>query len=274
MTRLLDEVKRNQVQCIIVKDLSRFSRDYIELGTYMNQILPFMGVRLIAVADHYDSRNHKGSTIELDTAFKTLLNDLYIRDISVKVRASLEKKHADGEYAFGQVPFGYEKGTGKKNEVVVNEKESAVVRRIHEPLVILEEFQKAACSASAHSTKRKREKHPLVGRLSCGGCGYAMVYKPLRPGNKYRRFECSWHAILKIPECCTCFQAEMLEETVLSMINKELMLRGEADRQKTWQSFRKLRGRLSGTRSAACAWRRSGQRIPGTYCMRNTHREN
>ncbi len=320
MNSLLAEVKKNLVQCIIVKDLSRFSRDYIELGTYMNQILPFMGVRLIAIGDRYDSREHCGSTIGLDTAFKTLLYDLYSKDISVKVKASFENKCAGGEYVFGQVPFGYEKDRERKNEVIVNEKEAAVVRKIfsmacegkssteiaralheggvptvrqmrgqkplgnkgygtwgnssvrkilknrfylgemsygktarehvgssrarhiredewkvipghHEPLVTLEQFEKAACAGLPHSTERKREKHPLVGKLSCGGCGYAMVYKPLRPGNKYRRFECHRHAILKIPECCTYFNADVLEELVLSMINKELVLCGEAARQ-------------------------------------------
>ena len=58
MNALLKEVKQNKIDCIIVKDLSRFSRDYIELGTYMNQIFPFMGVRFIAVNDHYYSRDH------------------------------------------------------------------------------------------------------------------------------------------------------------------------------------------------------------------------
>ena len=320
MNRLLGEVKKNHVQCIIVKDLSRFSRDYIELGTYMNQILPFMGVRLIAVSDHYDSREHCGSTIGLDTAFKTLLYDLYSKDISVKVKASFENKCAAGEYVFGQTPLGYEKSRDRKNEVAVNEKEAAVVRRIfsmacggkssteiaralhedgvptvrqmrgqkpsgncgygtwaagsvrkilknrfylgemsygktarehvgssrakhirekdwkvipghHEPLVTPEQFEKAACASQPHSTERKRAKHPLVGKLSCGGCGYAMVYKPARPGNKYRRFECHRHSILKIPECCTYFNADVLEELVLSMINKELALRGNAAEQ-------------------------------------------
>ena len=101
----------------------------------------------------------------------------------------------------------------------------------HQPLVTPEEFEKASSSVNIRHTERKREKHPLVGRLSCGGCGYAMVYKPLRPGNQYRRFECSRHSILKIPECCTYFRADLLEETVLTMINKELMLRGEAAQQ-------------------------------------------
>lgn len=128
--RLLKEVKDNQIGCVIVKDMSRFSRDYIELGTYMNQIFPFMGVRFIAVNDHYDSRDHAGSTTPIDTAFQTLLYDLYSKDISVKVKASVENKCANGEYVFGQVPFGYEKSRELKNTVVVNEKEAEIVRCI------------------------------------------------------------------------------------------------------------------------------------------------
>lgn len=78
----------------------------------------------------------------------------------------------------------------------------------------------------------KGEKHPLTGKLYCGGCGYAMVYKPLQGKNKHRRFECHKHSMLKIPECCTYFNADILEELILTMINKELMLRGEAVRQR------------------------------------------
>lgn len=109
MQKLLKEVKANNIICIIVKDMSRFSRDYIEMGTYLNQIFPFVGIRFIAINDHYDSREHHGNTIEIDTAFQTLLYDLYSKDVSVKVKASIENKCAKGEYVFGQVPFGYEK---------------------------------------------------------------------------------------------------------------------------------------------------------------------
>ncbi|WP_277935386.1 recombinase family protein [Parablautia muri] len=109
MQRLLKEIRENKIRCVLVKDMSRFSRDYIELGTYMNQIFPFMGVRFIAVNDHYDSRDHAGSTTPIETAFQTLLYDLYSKDISVKVKTSVENKCVNGEYVFGQVPFGYEK---------------------------------------------------------------------------------------------------------------------------------------------------------------------
>ena len=117
MQELLKEVKQGKISCILVKDLSRFSRDYIELGTYLNQIFPFMGVRFIAVNDHYDSREHGGSTIEIDTAFRTLLYDLYSKDISGKVKSAFESKCENGEYVFGQVPFGYEKSKTKKHMV-------------------------------------------------------------------------------------------------------------------------------------------------------------
>ena len=130
MQKLLKEVKKSTIRCIIVKDMSRFSRDYIEIGTYLNQIFPFMGIRFIALNDHYDSREHQGSTIEIDTAFQTLLYDLYSKDVSVKVKASFENKCANGEYVFGQAPFGYEKSREVKNTVIVNEREADIVRHI------------------------------------------------------------------------------------------------------------------------------------------------
>lgn len=322
MQKLLKEVKANNIQCIIVKDMSRFSRDYIEMGTYLNQIFPFMGIRFIAINDHYDSREHHGSTIEIDTAFQTLLYDLYSKDVSVKVKASFENKCANGEYVFGQAPFGYEKSKEIKNTVIVNEKEAEIVRYIfslavqgktstqiarqlyeenvptimqtrnpkkkytdgkvhswsenavrkilnnrfylgemaygksvrksvgsqngiavpkedwkvirdhHEALISEEIYEQVSSFKQGYSTKRNREKHPLTGKLYCGGCGYSLSYKPLHGKNRYRRFECRKHALLQIPECCTYMSADLLEETVLMMLNKELMLRGNAMKQK------------------------------------------
>ncbi len=322
MQKLLKEVKANHIRCIIVKDMSRFSRDYIEMGTYLNQIFPFMSIRFIALNDHYDSREHHGSTIEIDTAFQTLLYDLYSKDVSVKVKASFENKCANGEYVFGQVPFGYEKSKEVKNTVIVNEKEAKIVRYIfslalqgksstqiarqlyeediatimqtrkpdqvvqdgkihtwssqavrtilnnrfylgemaygksvrksvgskdgravpkedwkvipdhHEALISEEIFQQVSAFRPEHSTARNREKHPLTGKLYCGGCGYSLNYKPIRGKNRYRRFECRKHALFQIPECCTYMNADLLEEMVLFMLNKELMLRGNAMKQK------------------------------------------
>ena len=128
---LLKQVKLGKINCILVKDMSRFSRDYIELGTYLNQIFPVLGVRFISVNDHFDSSKQNGNAIGIDTAFQTLLYDLYSKDLSVKVKASHQSKKANGEYITGEIPFGYERSRERKNAVVVNEKEAEIVRYIY-----------------------------------------------------------------------------------------------------------------------------------------------
>ena len=74
---MLEQIRNNEIQVVVVKDISRFSRDYIELGTYMEQIFPFMGIRFIAITDHYDSKDYISRTADMDIAFKSLLADFY-----------------------------------------------------------------------------------------------------------------------------------------------------------------------------------------------------
>ena len=130
MQEMLKQVRKNQIGCIIVKDMSRFSRDYIEMGTYLNQIFPFMGVDFIAINDRYDSREERGNTIALDTAFQTLIYDLYSKDISIKMKAVVKNKYENGEFVSGQPPLGYERSRNEKNQVVINKKEAEIVRYI------------------------------------------------------------------------------------------------------------------------------------------------
>lgn len=127
---LLERVKQGEVDCVIVKDFSRFSRDYIELGVYIRQIFPFLGVRFISVNDQYDSGDQANQPETLDIAFRHLLYDLYSKDLSVKVKASLEERKAQGMYASSRCPFGYEKAAGDRHALVIAEDEAAVVRRI------------------------------------------------------------------------------------------------------------------------------------------------
>lgn len=115
--------------------------------------------------------------------------------------------------------------------LMLPKEEWKVISDHHEALVTPEVYDQVSVFHPNSSTKRKREKHPLTGKLYCGGCGYAMVYKPLQGKNKNRRFECWKHAMLQIPECCTNINAGVLEELVLTMIGKELMIRGEAASQ-------------------------------------------
>lgn len=128
--RLLEEVRNLKINCILVKDFSRFARDYIELGSYLEQIFPFLGVRFISVNDHYDSKEFQGSLTDLDVNFKSLLYDLSSKDLSQKVRAALAVRKEKGQYVSANAPFGYEKDPGDRHGLVIAEDEAAVVRKI------------------------------------------------------------------------------------------------------------------------------------------------
>ncbi len=106
--RFLELLKKNQVACLIVKDFSRFTRDYIELGNYAEQIFPFMEVRFISVNDRYDS-TFQSSHDGLEVPFKGILNDLYSKDISMKVKAAKRQMIKNGKLCSGSYPFGYRK---------------------------------------------------------------------------------------------------------------------------------------------------------------------
>ncbi len=106
---MLEMVKELKIDCIIVKDFSRFARDYIELGTYLEQIFPFMGVRFISVNDGYDSQGCHGGLGDFEVNFKNLLYDLYSKDLSQKVRSSLAVRKEQGQYVSANAPFGYKR---------------------------------------------------------------------------------------------------------------------------------------------------------------------
>lgn len=124
---LLKEVKEKKIICVIVKDLSRFGRNYIEVGDYIEQIFPFLGVRFIAVADHFDSfKNPAG----LDIGFRNLMHDLYSRDLSKKIKSVKKLMQERGAYSGGDVPYGYMRGS-RKGDVYIPDPEAAqVVRKI------------------------------------------------------------------------------------------------------------------------------------------------
>lgn len=130
MQELLSLVRQERVGCIVVKDFSRFSRDYIELGTYLEQIFPFMGIRFISISDRYDSRDYNGRTLGLDSQFKGLLADFYVKDQSVKVKTALDIKRGQGKYCCGSAPFGYQRNPANKSELLIVEEEAEVIRRV------------------------------------------------------------------------------------------------------------------------------------------------
>lgn len=127
--KMLEDIKSGVVNCVIVKDLSRFGRNYIESGRYIEKIFPMLGVHFIAVNDHYDSLS-EDTGADMIIPFKNLINDAYCRDISIKVRSHLDMKRKNGEYIGAFVAYGYRKNPEDKNRLIVDDYAAGVVRDI------------------------------------------------------------------------------------------------------------------------------------------------
>lgn len=128
--KMLEEIKCGDVDCVIVKDLSRFGREYIESGRYIEKIFPALGVRFIAVTDNYDSADRVLYNNDMLVPFKNLINDAYCRDISIKIRSNLDMKRKRGEFIGAFAVYGYLKDEKDKNKLVVDEYAGGVVRDI------------------------------------------------------------------------------------------------------------------------------------------------
>lgn len=129
VTRLLKLVEEGRVGTVIVRDLSRFARNYLEAGHFLEFVFPAYDVRFISINDNYDSQLLGESTAGLQLAVRNLVNQLYSRDISMKIKSAVDLKKMNGEYVYGTAPFGYRKGE-KKNTIVVDEEAAATVRQI------------------------------------------------------------------------------------------------------------------------------------------------
>lgn len=127
---LLDRTRKGEVGCILVKDSSRWGRNYVEVSEYMDHLFPFLGVRFISVGDSYDSNHYIGSTAPIDMAFGTIMHDIYCKELSAKVKQSYVRKAEKGEFLCGFAPFGYEKSLEVKNKLVIDEEAAVIVRRI------------------------------------------------------------------------------------------------------------------------------------------------
>lgn len=127
---MIEDIKSGKINCVVVKDLSRFGRNYIESGRYIERIFPFLGVRFIAINDNYDSAGGKNQSDSLIIPFKNLMNDEYAKDISIKIRSHLDMKRRGGQFIGSFATYGYMKTLEDKNKLEVDEYASKVIQDI------------------------------------------------------------------------------------------------------------------------------------------------
>lgn len=125
--RMIDDIEAGNVNCVIVKDLSRFGRDYIDTGKYLERYFPSNDVRFISVTDNIDSYKQ---AYDMLMPIKNIFNEQYARDISKKVHASITAKQKSGEFIGAFASYGYKKSPADKNKLIVDDYAADVVRRI------------------------------------------------------------------------------------------------------------------------------------------------
>ena len=130
--RMVSDIKNGAVNCIIVKDLSRLGRNYILVGQYLEMIFPLLNIRFISVVDRIDSVKDPASINNALVSFKNVMNDEYCRDISNKVRASLDRKRGKGEFIGSFASYGYAKDPEDRHHLVIDPSAAEVVRSIYQ----------------------------------------------------------------------------------------------------------------------------------------------
>lgn len=128
--RMMRDIEAGRVNCVVVKDLSRFGRDYIETGRYLDRVFPALGVRFIALTDHYDSISADAGERNIVLPVKNFINDSFCRDISTKVKSQLEVKRKSGECLAAFAVYGYRKSPENRNKLIVDDYAAGIVRRI------------------------------------------------------------------------------------------------------------------------------------------------
>ncbi len=151
---LVELVRANQIDCIIVKDFSRFGRNSLEVGYFIERVFPLFHTRFISISDDYDSDRFKGDTGGMDVAFKYLISEYYSRDMSIKTKSAKYAKMERGEYQSVICPYGYKKSADNRMEL---DNEAAPVVKL------IFEFASSGMTAAAITKELRQRAIPTPG---------------------------------------------------------------------------------------------------------------
>ena len=177
--RMMADIEAGKINCVVVKDLSRFGREYIEAGNLLERVFPSLGVRFIAINDHIDTIDGLDS---LMVALKNIMNDAYCRDISIKTRSNLAVKRRHGEYVGAAPVYGYAKATENHNQLVIDDYAAHIVQDI-----FIWKIQGMSCYSIARKLNEMGVRTPYEYKLQCG-IRFATSFK--------QNEESEWNAIM------------------------------------------------------------------------------
>lgn len=128
--RMIADITTKNINCVIVKDLSRFGRNYVEAGKYLETVFPLFKIRFISVNDMIDGTENPSSVNNILVPFKNIINDEYCRDISLKVRSALDIRRRQGKFIGSFAAYGYKKDEADHNKLIIDESAAETVRMI------------------------------------------------------------------------------------------------------------------------------------------------
>ena len=127
---MLSDINAGEINCVIVKDFSRLGRNYIEVGNYLEKVFPFLGVRVVAVNENFDSEKQTFENSMLMNSLTNIVNEYYARDISKKVTQTKRTMQKNGECVSGVLPYGYKKSDKDRRKLVIDPESADVVKKI------------------------------------------------------------------------------------------------------------------------------------------------
>ncbi len=128
--RMFEDIKDKKIDCVIVKDLSRFGRNYAEVGNYLEVVFPLLNIRFMAIIDNCDSYLRPESVSNIMVPVKNIMNENYCRDLSLKVKSACEARKRQGLFVGTYAPYGYQKEEKNCNKLIIDEEAATIVRRI------------------------------------------------------------------------------------------------------------------------------------------------
>ena len=128
--RMMEDAKAGRIKSIVIKDFSRLGRDYLEVGRYLEFVFPVLKVRYISVNDNYDSNNFTGATGGMEVAVKNVINMMYSRDASKKVRSARTTLAKAGKFIGPQAPYGYKRSESDKQKLVIDEEPAELLSKM------------------------------------------------------------------------------------------------------------------------------------------------
>ena len=211
--RLLEDAKNGKIDTIVVKDLSRFGRNYIQVGQYIDYIFPAYGIRFIALSDNVDTAERGSSGMDM-MPIMNVFNEWHAANTSKKIRAVLEAKWQAGRYTNWAYPYGYKAGTDEKRTAVIDEEAAKTVRRIYDMRLQGNSVRTIARkltddgipTPSAHYTrldgkKSDRRGAPGWSPKTVAGILKDRTYIGTLTQHRTARFSYKNHTAVNVPEC-------------------------------------------------------------------------